>query len=56
MDPKNANNRKRTQMTQTLPIENYQDLVDTASESLMQISQQCKLMVVLMDATGIQCP
>lgn len=43
-------------MSQTLPIENYQDLVDTAHESLMQIATQCKLMLVLLDSTGIQVP
>lgn len=43
-------------MSQTVPIENYQDLVDTAQASLMQITQQCKLMVILMDTAGIQIP
>jgi hypothetical protein len=41
---------------QTVPTENYQELVDIAELSLMQITEQCKLMVVLLDSASIQVP
>jgi hypothetical protein len=41
---------------QTLPTENYYELVDVASLSLVQITEQCKLMVVLLDSANIQVP
>lgn len=41
---------------QTVPTENYFELVDTAEEALMQISEQLKVMTITMDAVGFEVP